>query len=270
MLRGGDGNTEGYRLLVTQSISTWSDYKAIFAIRSKHQGTGILSVTFGCNSDTLSYDTTYGEIKYFGLTDSVGAISEDSFQIYISSDGSTAYLFAKYLDWSNINLRHLDSDFYITNGTWVESITSTYGKLKAKTQINAASSAIKLDTATAGSATQPVYFSDGKPVATTYTLGKSVPSDAVFTDTTYSTMTGATATSSGRGGLVPAPGIGKNGQFLRGDGQWATPASTTYSVASTSTNGLMSSTDKAKLDFGDIVYVSNQQPTKACIWVKLD
>lgn len=46
-----------------------------------------------------------------------------------------------------------------------------------------ATSAVKLDTATAGSATQPVYFSNGEPVATTYTLGKSVPSNAVFTDT---------------------------------------------------------------------------------------
>ena len=38
-------------------------------------------------------------------------------------------------------------------------------------------------TTSAGSATQPVYFSGGKPVATTYSLGKSVPSNAVFTDT---------------------------------------------------------------------------------------
>ena len=46
-----------------------------------------------------------------------------------------------------------------------------------------ANSAVKLDTTTAGSATQPVYFSGGKPAACTYTLGKSVPSNAVFTDT---------------------------------------------------------------------------------------
>lgn len=45
-----------------------------------------------------------------------------------------------------------------------------------------ADTATKL-TSSAGSATQPVYFSDGKPVATTYTLGKSVPSNAIFTDT---------------------------------------------------------------------------------------
>lgn len=47
-----------------------------------------------------------------------------------------------------------------------------------------ASSANKLNT-NAGSTTQPVYFKDGIPVATTYTLEKSVPSDAVFTDTHY-------------------------------------------------------------------------------------
>lgn len=38
-------------------------------------------------------------------------------------------------------------------------------------------------TTSAGSSTQPVYFSNGKPVACTYTLGKSVPNNAVFTDT---------------------------------------------------------------------------------------
>ena len=49
-------------------------------------------------------------------------------------------------------------------------------------------------TSSAGSATQPVYFSSGKPVPITYTIGKSVPSNAVFTDTTY---TSKPATSGG-------------------------------------------------------------------------
>ena len=40
-----------------------------------------------------------------------------------------------------------------------------------------------------GSATQPVYVSNtGTVTATTYTLEKSVPADAVFTDTTYSNL----------------------------------------------------------------------------------
>ena len=45
-----------------------------------------------------------------------------------------------------------------------------------------ANSAVKLDSS-AGSAIQPVYFKDGKPVATTYALNKTVPADAKFTDT---------------------------------------------------------------------------------------
>ena len=51
----------------------------------------------------------------------------------------------------------------------------------------------------AGSKTQPVYFSEGKPVACTYTLGKSVPSNAVFTDTVY---TLPKATTSALGGVM--------------------------------------------------------------------
>lgn len=47
-----------------------------------------------------------------------------------------------------------------------------------------ATSANKLNTDD-GSATQPVYFLNGIPVRTTYTLGASVPSDAKFTDTVY-------------------------------------------------------------------------------------
>ena len=54
-----------------------------------------------------------------------------------------------------------------------------------------ATSAVKLDTATAGSATQPCYFTGGKPSACTYSLNKTVPADAQFTDTTYESKTAA-------------------------------------------------------------------------------
>lgn len=83
-----------------------------------------------------------------------------------------------------------------------------------------ANSAVKLDTATAGSATKPVYISGGKPVPCTHSLGKDVPSNAVFTDHTYAKMTAATASAAGKEGLVPAPAAGAQDKFLRGDGTW--------------------------------------------------
>lgn len=84
----------------------------------------------------------------------------------------------------------------------------------------AATSANKLNT-NAGSATQPVYFANGIPVATTYTLGKSVPSNAVFTDTTYS-------------------------------------------VSTSSANGLMSASDKSKLD-GIVIATTSEVETYLAI-----
>ena len=60
--------------------------------------------------------------------------------------------------------------------------THTHLYAGASSEGGSATSAVKLDTSTAGSATQPVYFTGGKPSACTYTLGKSVPSNAEFTD----------------------------------------------------------------------------------------
>ena len=57
-----------------------------------------------------------------------------------------------------------------------------------------ATSAVKLDTSTAGSTTQPIYFSGGKPIACSYALETDVPSDAIFTDTKV-TQTSAITTS---------------------------------------------------------------------------
>ena len=87
-----------------------------------------------------------------------------------------------------------------------------------------------------GSATQPVYIaSNGTATATTYTLGKSVPSDAVFTDTTYSAFTGADSSTAGTTGLVPAPASGETGKYLKSNGTWSTITATYDSTTETLT-----------------------------------
>ena len=86
----------------------------------------------------------------------------------------------KYLD--KTGLQHVLSGMK-TKLAGKSDIDHTHKYAGSSAAGGSALSAEKLDTAAAGSATQPVYFADGKPVATTHTLGKSVPADAVFTDT---------------------------------------------------------------------------------------
>ena len=100
--------------------------------------------------------------------------------IYLKKTGDdTQNLYTEYIyvnsKWEQLGTQKLDLSGYLTK----TDASNTYLGMYAT-----AVSANKLDT-NAGSATQPVYFYNGVPVATTYTLGKSVPSDAKFTDTVY-------------------------------------------------------------------------------------
>lgn len=70
---------------------------------------------------------------------------------------------------------------YQPKGSYAAS-SHTHNYAGSSSAGGAANSANMLN-ANAGSSTQPVYFAGGKPVACAYTLGKSVPSNAVFTDT---------------------------------------------------------------------------------------
>lgn len=114
----------------------------------------------------------------------------------------------------------------------------------------AATSANKLNT-NAGGTTQPVYFANGVPVATTYTLGANVPSGAKFTDTVY-THPSHTAKSSGlykitvdgNGHVSAATAVAKADITALG----IPSTNTTYSSATTSAAGLMSAADKTKLN----------------------
>lgn len=87
----------------------------------------------------------------------------------------------------------------------------------------AAASANKLNT-NAGSVTQPVYFANGVPVKTTYTLGASVPSGAKFTDTTYSAATTSTA------GLMSASDKSKLDGIATGANAYTLPNATSSTL----------------------------------------
>lgn len=107
--------------------------------------------------------------------------------------------------------------------------SSTLGGVKVGSNISLSSGTISLTKANVTSA-----------------LGYTPPT----TNTTYGTMGGASASAAGTSGLVPAPSAGAATRYLRSDGTWATPpdTNTTYSAATTTAAGLMSASDKSKLD----------------------
>lgn len=98
--------------------------------------------------------------------------------------------------------------------TWLwggEDGSNMYVYNPSKFNVNSAKTAASADSAkklttNAGSTTQPVYFNGGKPVVTGYTLAKSVPADAKFTDTTY-----GDATTSAHGLMTAADKAKLNG-----------------------------------------------------------
>ena len=97
--------------------------------------------------------------------------------------------------------------------------------------INKDASTVKYATQ-AGSAANATCATNASSVGG-FTVGKSVPSNAVFTDTTYSNVTSATA------GLAPAGGSGTT-KYLRQDGSWQVPPdnNTTYGNMTSATAGL--------------------------------
>ena len=90
--------------------------------------------------------------------------------------------------WSASALKTGGDAVWQAKGNYLTSTTTYAGSSSVG---GAANSAEKLTNTTAiGSGTQPVFFTaNGVPSATTYSLGASVPSDAKFTDTTYSAGT---------------------------------------------------------------------------------
>lgn len=144
-LTGGNGNTTGYRLIATIGLSQWSNYRGVFAVKSRHTGAGLLSISVGCNAATVNSANAYAEIKYWGPTSSGSIINSNSWQVYISSDGRKAYIFWQYSDGNTCPIIPLSTDFTVSNGTWMTSIsTATYGARKTGTSINYASDSAAL------------------------------------------------------------------------------------------------------------------------------
>lgn len=138
------------------------------------------------------------------------------------------------------------------NGSWKSwtVLVRSSDKIANASNADTASSATKATQDSAGQQINATYVKSVTASGRTVTVTKGNGTSSTFQtqDTTYQTMKGATSSATGSSGLVPAPAKGAGTRYLRSDGTWQTPPNTTYQPASTSTAGLMSAADKAKLD----------------------
>ena len=165
--------------------------------------------------------------------------------VYFTADGTPtaiSYTIAKSVPSTAV---FTDTTYTFAGGTNSFTVTPAGGTAQTVSitpSIDTSLFVTRSSTSTsAGSSTKPVYInSSGVATALNYTIEKSVPSTAVFTDT-WNAMTGATSSTSGTVGYINAvpPKTGYNTKFWRADGTWAEPAgSYTYTLPTASSSTL--------------------------------
>lgn len=90
-----------------------------------------------------------------------------------------------------------------------------------------------------------------------HTVDKDVPSNAVFTDTTYDVFVGASASDNGKSGLIPKPNSGDQNKYLKGDGTWSSIDVPNVNLANGDTEGLVKSGGDVDIDNGVITVKDN-------------
>lgn len=131
------------------------------------------SITF--DGTTLNVDGNCEYAKTAGNANTVGGLSPYHVATLDESGNSQGNSLQFYCKFNKFG----DNRY----GLGINSITDY------QIRVDHASTADALSNINSGSSIQPVFFSGGIPVSCSYTIEKSVPSDALFTDTTYAEAT---------------------------------------------------------------------------------
>lgn len=176
--RSNVGSKTNFLTFGTFEVAGWSGWNSIPIVlnfgggSNQTSNTGCLRFTFSISSLSSSHSNAFSVSDIIALG--------DTYWNYPSEMSKSGHLYS------------YDSS---QNAVFPANITakSFIGSLQG-TATNA-TTASKLGTTTNGSSIQPIYLNNGVPVACTYTLGKSVPSNAVFTDTWRPIQDNLTSTS---------------------------------------------------------------------------
>ena len=216
-------DSDGLSRLVTKC-------KSVFALKS--HGNHVPTTQTADNSKFLRNDNTWQKVTPANIGAAASSHSHGGTAVALTGytkPSSTSAVAAT--DTVNAAIGKLEKalDGKQASGSYAAA-SHTHNYAGSSSAGGAATSAAKLNT-DAGSGTQPVYFSNGVPVATTYSLNKTVPADAKFTDTTYTTF--VKSGSGAAAGLVPAPSTtAGTTKYLREDGTWQVPPDTNTTVGS--------------------------------------
>lgn len=125
-LTGGDGNTEGYRLVLEATVTGgWSVNSMTLLVNSRHSGTGIISLVFHTtNKESTSYD---GSLNYYGSTTQYGITM---WRLFYNTTTKKIRLFWHYYDYNDCHVSILNRRGVTTNisdGTWYTTLPSDNG-----------------------------------------------------------------------------------------------------------------------------------------------
>lgn len=163
---------------------TWSDWESLIdesnindyaPTKTGTGASGTWGISISGNAATATSATSATTANYVSL------IANN--EIRLAGKPSTAQTIFMGYKWSDNTSAALINRWKFCNGNGVAAeveASTFYGALSGNA--TSATTASKLGSSNVGSATQPIYLSAGTATACTYTLGKSVPSDAVFTD----------------------------------------------------------------------------------------
>lgn len=139
-LTGGNGNTEGYRLVLEATVTGGRSINSMtLLVNSRHAGTGMISIVFHTtNQESTSY---IGSLNYYGSTISLG---DTVWRLFYNTTTKKVRLFWRFYDYSDcqvsiLNRRGITTN--ISNKTWYTTLPSDNGN-ELPSYYNSASSLV--------------------------------------------------------------------------------------------------------------------------------